>query len=157
METIFTTLGEDRYFEDYVPGSMHEIGPFLIEQDELVYPLKHIDSEYLEIDSESGKNTGDGVILPIYLLRSWPMIRLFEDYFLSQYNNRSFQKISELCWNNQVHSGGELFLRLSVAEALRLHSKPDRGIVHSYIEVINQNRDVVMSMKILNVALCLPA
>lgn len=157
IETIFTTPGEDRYFEDYVPGSTHEIGPFLIEQDELVCLLKQIDPEYLKIDSESGKNTGNRLIVPSYLLSACSMIRLFEYYFLPQYKDRSFQKISDLWWNNQVHSCCELFLRLTVAETLRLHSKPDRGIVNSYIEVVNQNRDIVMSMKISNVALCLPA
>jgi hypothetical protein len=29
-------------------------------------------------------------------------------------------------------------------------SKPDRGIVRSFVEVLNQNREVVMSLKMVN-------
>jgi hypothetical protein len=35
-------------------------------------------------------------------------------------------------------------------EARRSESKPDRGIVRSFVEVLNQNREVVMSVKMVN-------
>jgi acyl dehydratase len=43
---------------------------------------------------------------------------------------------------------------VTVLETKRSRSKPDRGMVRSFIEVINQNREVVMSMKAVTLALC---
>ena len=34
--------------------------------------------------------------------------------------------------------------------ARRSESRPDRGIVRTFIEVLNQNHEVVMSMKMVN-------
>ena len=45
---------------------------------------------------------------------------------------------------------GQLSLRVTVLETRPSRSKPDRGVVHSFIEVMNQNREVVMSLKMVN-------
>jgi len=37
-----------------------------------------------------------------------------------------------------------------VLEARRSRSKPDRGIVYTLFEVLNQRREVVMSVKAMN-------
>jgi hypothetical protein len=39
-------------------------------------------------------------------------------------------------------------------EARRSESRPDRGIVRSFVEVLNQKREVVMSVKMVNFVLC---
>jgi acyl dehydratase len=39
---------------------------------------------------------------------------------------------------------------VTVLETRRSESKPDRGIVRSFVEVLNQNREVVMSVKMVN-------
>jgi acyl dehydratase len=44
-------------------------------------------------------------------------------------------------------------VQVSVQDARLSASKPDRGVVHSLIEVINQANDVVMSMKAVNLML----
>jgi len=45
---------------------------------------------------------------------------------------------------------------VTVLEKRRSRTKPDRGIVRSFIEVIDRNGDVVMSMKAVNIFLCRP-
>jgi len=35
-------------------------------------------------------------------------------------------------------------------ETRRSESKPDRGIIRSFVEVLNQNRQVVMRVKMVN-------
>jgi len=39
---------------------------------------------------------------------------------------------------------------IRVQETRRSDSKPDRGIVNSFVEVLNQKREVVMSVKTVN-------
>jgi acyl dehydratase len=43
-----------------------------------------------------------------------------------------------------------LSVRATVLETRRSESRPDRGIVRTFIEVSNQKREVVMSMKMVN-------
>ena len=43
------------------------------------------------------------------------------------------------------------------AEARRSQSKPDRGVVRALMEVLNQHREVVMSVKATNLILARPA
>jgi acyl dehydratase len=43
---------------------------------------------------------------------------------------------------------------VSVLEARRSRSKPDRGLVWSWIEVFNQRDEIVLTMKVLNVLAC---
>jgi acyl dehydratase len=53
-----------------------------------------------------------------------------------------------------VRPGDMLSLRVTVLETNRSRSKPERGIVRSFIEVLTQNAEVVMSMKAVNFFLC---
>jgi acyl dehydratase len=41
-------------------------------------------------------------------------------------------------------------------EARRSESRPGRGIVRTFIEVLNQNKEIVMSMKMVNFVRCRP-
>jgi hypothetical protein len=45
-------------------------------------------------------------------------------------------------------------VRVTVLEANRSRSKPNRGMVRSLVEVLNQNDEVVMSMKPMNLLRC---
>jgi acyl dehydratase len=53
-----------------------------------------------------------------------------------------------------VRPGDTLSVRVTILEVRRSQSKPDRGLVRAKIEVLNQRREVVMSMKALNFILC---
>jgi acyl dehydratase len=53
-----------------------------------------------------------------------------------------------------VRPGDTLSVRVTILEARRSQSRPDRGLVRAQMEVLNQRRDVVMSMKALNFTLC---
>jgi acyl dehydratase len=47
-----------------------------------------------------------------------------------------------------------LRVRASVTEAKRSRSKPDRGVVHTVTEVLNQNGEVVMTVKAMTLIRC---
>ena len=53
-----------------------------------------------------------------------------------------------------VRPGDELCIRVKVLETRRSRSKPDRGILQSFVEVLNQNQEVVATMKALNLLKC---
>jgi acyl dehydratase len=47
-----------------------------------------------------------------------------------------------------------LSVRITVLEARRSRSKPDRGLVRSMMEVVNEKREVVMTVKAMTLMLC---
>jgi len=153
-DSTFTVPVEKRYFEDYIAGSVHEYGSIAVEQEEIISFAERFDPQVFHTDPERAKNT----IFEGLIASGWHtcglMMRLFADHFLPKVASLGSPGIDELRWNKPVRPGDELTIRVTVLETKRSHSKPDRGIVHSLIEVMNQDRDVVMGMKAVNLFLC---
>ena len=58
--------------------------------------------------------------------------------------------IENLRWLKPVRPGDTLTARFSVLEARPSESRPDRGIVRSRGEMLNQDGDVVMQLEAVN-------
>jgi acyl dehydratase len=82
------------------------------------------------------------------------MMRLIVDNFLPRRASLASPGIDELRWLQPVRPGDTLRVRVRVLEATRSRSKPDRGIVRTLIEVLNQHEEIVMSMKPMNIIAC---
>ena len=54
-------------------------------------------------------------------------------------------------WVKPVRPGDTLSVRVTVLKAVPSKSKPDRGAVTSFVEVINQASEVVMTFKVVNI------
>ena len=78
------------------------------------------------------------------------MMRLYTDNYLSKVANLGSPGCDELKWDRPVFPGDDLSIRVMVLETRRSESKPDRGIIRSFVEVLNQNREVVMSVRMVN-------
>lgn len=152
--STFTVPAEDRYFEDYIAGSVHEYGSIAVEQEEIISFAERFDPQVFHTDPEGAKKT----IFEGLIASGWHtcglMMRLFAEHFLPKVASLGSPGIDELRWNKPVRAGDELSIRVTVMETKRSRSKLDRGIVHSLIEVMNQDRNVVMSMKAVNLFLC---
>jgi acyl dehydratase len=82
------------------------------------------------------------------------MMRLLADNFLPREASLASPGIDELRWLQPVRPGDVLRIRVSVLEATRSRSRPDRGIVRTLIEVLNQRGEVAMSLKPMNIIGC---
>jgi acyl dehydratase len=82
------------------------------------------------------------------------MMRLLADNFLSKAASLASPGIDELRWLHPVRPGDVLRIRVSVLEATRSRSKPDRGMVGTLVEVLNQRGEIVMSLKPMNIIGC---
>jgi acyl dehydratase len=145
---------ENRYFEDYLAGSVYEFGSIAVEQDEVIAFARQFDPQVFHIDPESAKKTIYGGLIASGWHTAGLMMRLFSEHFLSKVASPGSPGVDELRWHKPVRPGDELSVRVTVLETKRSRSKPDRGIVHSFIEVMNQNLEVVMSMKAVNFFYC---
>jgi acyl dehydratase len=76
-------------------------------------------------------------------------MRLLVDGFMP-HNGLPAPGIDELRWTRPVRPGDTLTVRVTVTDARRSRSKPDRGLIHSFFEVLNQDDEVVMTMRPVN-------
>jgi len=155
--STFAMPVEDRYFEDYVAGSVHEFGPISVEEAEIIEFARRYDPQVFHTDPEAAKLTMYGGLIASGWHTAGLMMRLLVDHYLSHVASLGSPGVDELRWLRPVRPGDELSVRVTVVEARRSSSKPDRGIVRSFVEVINQNREVVMSVKAVNFLLRRPA
>ncbi|HEY1267028.1 MAG TPA: MaoC family dehydratase [Candidatus Binatia bacterium] len=150
----FATTVDRRYFEDYVPGSVHEFGTIAVEPDEVVSFGKRFVPLSYHIDAEAAKSSIYGGLIASGWHTAGLMMRLYTDNYLSRVANLGSPGCDELRWEKPVFPGDHLSIRVTVMEARRSESKPDRGIVRSFVEVLNQKRDIVMSLKMVNFVRC---
>ncbi len=150
----FSAPIDDRFFEDYLTGSVHEFGSLSISQEEIISFARRFDPQVFHLDPESAKQTMYGGLIASGWHTSSLMMRLFVDHYLSHNASLGSPGVDELRWYKPVRPGDELSIRVTVTQTRRSRSKPDRGVLHSFVEVLNQNGEVVGSMKALNLLLC---
>jgi acyl dehydratase len=150
METSFTTSPENRYFEDYVAGAAHEFGPITVDEQEVIDFGKRFVPLSYHTDKEAAKKSIYGGLIASGWHTAALMMRLYTDHYLSRVANLGSPGGDELRWTKPVFPGDVLSIRVTVLDTRRSDSKPDRGIVQSAVEVLNQNREVVMGVKMVN-------
>ncbi len=146
-----------RYFEDYVPGSVHEFGRISVDQDEVIAFASKYDPQAMHVDPDAAARGAFGGLIASGWHTAAMMMRLFVDHYLSSVASLASPGIDELRWTQPVRPGDTLRLRVTVLEARPSGSKPDRGMVRSLMEVINQAGVVVMSAKAMNILRRRPA
>jgi len=150
----FTTCIEDRYFEDYVPGDVHEFGSIVAEESEMIAFARRFDPQLFHTDPEVAEQSIFGGLIASGWYSAGLMMRLYVDHYLSHIASLSSPGVDELRWLKPLRPGDSISIRITVTDTKRSNSKPDRGIVHSYIEVLNQHSEIIMSMKATNFLAC---
>ena len=141
---------EDRYFEDYVPGAVHEFGSIVVDEEEVLeFGKRYVPLSY-HVDREAAKKSIYGGLIASGWHTAALMMRVYTENYLSQVANLGSPGGDELRWDKPVFAGDRLSVRATVLETRRSESRPDRGIVRTFIEVLNQKGEVVMSMKMVN-------
>jgi acyl dehydratase len=152
--STFTIPVENRYFEDYEPGTVHEFGTITVAEADIIGFGRRFDPQVFHTDPQAAKQTVYGGLIASGWHTASLMMRLFVDHYLSGIASLGSPGVDEMRWTKPVRPGDILSLRVTVSETKRSRTKPDRGVLFSFIEVFNQNHDVVMSMKAVNLLLC---
>jgi len=143
-----------QYFEDQKVGSVFRFGSIMVDEQEMMAFAKRYDPQVFHADPEAARKTAFGGLIASGWLTGSLAMRLIVEHRLSRVANFGSPGIDEVRWWKPVRSGDMLSVRLAILETRRSQSKPDRGIVKSSIEVLNQSGEVVMSWKGTNIVLC---
>jgi acyl dehydratase len=155
MQDISDPAGRDqRTFEDYAPGSMVQFGQVVVDHDEVIEFARRYDPQPFHIDAErAAEGPFRGLVASGWHTASM-MMRLLVDHYLPTRAGMGSPGVDELRWLAPVRPGDRLSLRITVLEARRSQSKPDRGVVRMLIEMINQAGEVVMTVKAMTMMRC---
>jgi len=144
----------DRYFEDYLPGAVHEFGSVQVDEAGIIDFARRYDPQEFHIDPVAAARGPFGGLIASGWHTGSLMMRLFVDHYLSPVSSLGSPGIDELRWLRPVRPGDTLRVRATILETKRSRSKPDRGVVRTLSEVLNQSGEVVMTMNAMTLVRC---
>lgn len=143
-----------RYFEDFKPGDiMTHDGISLSEDDILEFAGKY-DPQPFHTDTAAAEQTIYGGIIASGWHTASTTMRMMYESFIRESSSMGSPGLDSIRWLIPVRPGDVLTLRVTVRETRRSRSKPDRGIVFSTTETLNQHGEVVMTFSGMGMYRC---
>jgi acyl dehydratase len=142
------------YFEDYLPGAVYETGATTVAEADILDFARRFDPQPMHVDPAAAAHGQFGGLIASGWHTAAMTMRLLADHFLHNESSIASPGIDELRWLKPVRPGDALRLRITVIDKTRSRSKPDRGIVRTLVEVLNQHDERVMTMKPMNLFRC---
>jgi acyl dehydratase len=139
-----------RYWDDIKEGEVVELGSRTLDKERMLAFAREFDPQPFHTDEKAAEASIWGGLIASGWLTGSTLMRLFYDGFLKDTASMGSPGIDELRWLKPVRPGDTLSARLTVLETAASRSKPDRGIVRSLMEVLNQHDEVVMTTKGVN-------
>jgi acyl dehydratase len=149
-EVDFPAPIDDRYFEDYLQGAVYEYGYITVTEAEILEFAQSYDPQPIHVDREFAAAGPFGGLIASGWHTSAIMMRMFADHCLSRVASLASPGIDELRWPAPVRPGDSLRLRATIVEARRSRSKPDRGLVRTRAELINDRAEIVLHLTAMN-------
>jgi acyl dehydratase len=143
----------DRCFEDYTVGATYDCGSLTITEDEIIAFAGRYDPQAMHVDRMLAAAGPFGEVIA----SGWHTVALMMPLLVQNFlpaNGLAAPGIDELRWPLPVRAADRLNLKVTVQQARRSRSKPDRGLLHGLLEVLNQRGEVVMTMKPMNFVRC---
>lgn len=152
-----TTLppAAERHFEDYPAGAVFDLGTFTLRENDIVAFAARYDPQAMHIDRDWASQGPFGGVIASGWHTVAGLMRLIVENFLPQHGLAS-PGIDELRWLLPVRPDETLRVQVTITEARRSRSRPDRGLITGFVEVLNQAGDPVLTMRPMNFIRCRP-
>jgi acyl dehydratase len=141
----FTVPIEDRHFEDYVAGSVHEFGSIAVEEEEVVSFGKRFVPLPYHTDPDLAKRSIYGGLIASGWHTAAMTMRLFVQT-LNFTEGAIGLGVDELRWPNAVRPGDTLRVETEIVDLRPSRSKPSHGIVRLRNVTTNQRGEIVQTM-----------
>jgi acyl dehydratase len=145
-----------RYFEDFVEGQTLELGSHEFTSDSIIAFAREYDPQPMHIDPEQARDSPYGGLIASGWHTAGTYMRLLVDNLIAGTVSLGSPGIDQLRWLKPVRPGDVLTARITFVETKRSRSRPDRGILRSLGEMVNQDGEVVMTVEAANFFGCRP-
>jgi acyl dehydratase len=134
------------YWEDFVPGSMTELGPRLVTAEEIVAFARQFDPQPMHLDDAGARAAGlDGLIASGWHTCAMLMRMIADDFRLNNVASMGSPGVDEVRWLKPVRPDDRLTVRRTITASRPSNSRPDMGFVTCLFEMVNQRGDLVMT------------
>jgi len=144
-----------KFFEDYPVGAVFTGGSVSVSEQEILDFARRYDPQPMHVDKAAAEHGRYGGLIASGWHTGALMMQLLAEHFVPE-GNLASPGLQELRWILPVRPGDRLSLRVTVLEARRSRTKPDQGVVVSLVEVLNQQNEVVMTLKPISLIRCRP-
>ena len=138
---------KERYFEDYKVGESFEYGDYTVTEAEIIEFATRYDPQSFHVDPVAARDSVFGGLIASGWMTGSVMMRMAVDHLISPVSSMGSPGIDQLRWLRPVRPGDRLRVRATVLASKRSQTKPDRGVIELLQEAINQDDEVVMSIR----------
>jgi acyl dehydratase len=143
------TLSKPRWFEDFPVGAVFEFGSITVTEPEIIAFARQFDPQTMHTDPVAAAQGPTGGLIASGWHTMALMMRMYADHVLPD-NGLPAPGVDEVRWLQPVRPGDTLRMRVTIEEARVSRSKPDRGVVRPFSEVLNQHGEVVLTVRPIN-------
>lgn len=135
------------YFEDYVVGSEHRLGSYTVTEEEILAFARQYDPQPFHIDKAAAAQSIYGGLISSGWMTCGIIMRLLVQWIGDRSTSMGSPGVDEVRWLKPVYAGDTLTATLRILDARASSSKPDRGVVHTQWEAVNQRGELVCTVK----------
>jgi len=143
----FAASAADRYLEDYVLGASYTYGTVTLDEASIMEFARAYDPQPFHTDPEAAARSIYGGLIASGWHTTAVMMRVLVDHVISPASSLGSPGCDELRWLKPVRPGDALSVRITFTGTRRSKSRPDRGFAGADIEILNQDDEVVMTLK----------
>jgi acyl dehydratase len=149
-EDDFTVGAAERYFEDYSAGAVYEYGYAGVSEADIVAFAERFDPQPIHTDARFADGGPFGGLIASGWHTASIAMRLVVDHYLPRAASLGSPGVDELRWTAPVRPGDSLRLRTTTLETRVSRSRPDRGLIRTRAELVNQDDQIVLSLVAMN-------
>ena len=142
-----TTASARLHWEDFVVGEMREFGHYAVTREAVLDFARQFDPQPFHLDDTAAAGALFGRLAASGWHTCAMAMRMMCDGYLLESSSLGSPGMDSLRWTRPVHPGDTLSMRLTTLEARPMASRPTVGLVLSKSEVLNQHREVVLTMQ----------
>ena len=140
-----------RYFDDFFEGEVVDLGEVVVTEPEVIEFARQYDPQPMHTDPEAAKAGQFGGLIASGWQTVALSMRLYVDRVLNHAASIVSPGVDDVRWILPVRPGDTLRARWVVLKCTPSARRPDRGVVHSRLEVENQRGELVMTIKAANI------
>ena len=133
------------YLDDFKAGEVREFGHYVVTREEIIDFATRYDPQPFHVDEEAAKSSQFGGLIASGWMTCAIAMRMACDEYLLQTASLGSPGVDQIRWLQPVRPGDVLRLRTTVREVKPSQSKPDRGVVRTGWELLNQRGEVVLT------------
>ncbi len=130
-------------------GAVFEFGSVTVTQQDIIAFARQFDPQTMHTDPVAAAKGPTGGLIASGWHTVAMMMRMYADHVLPE-DGLPAPGVDEVRWLRPVRAGDTLRMRVTIEDARVSKSKPDRGIIRPFSEVLNQHDEVVLTMRPIN-------